>query len=119
MKNIFSRFQLSIIYILCIIVFSFIFTIFEYLGLSFSISKTVLTIINLVLAFIYAYINASKSSLNGYKSGFRSGIKILVILLILNLITFNNFTFKTLIYFFIIMLTTITSGIISKNKQKK
>ena len=117
MKNSIKKYKLSIGYILSILIISVIFSIFEYVGLPYTVLTTLEAILNLILVFIYSYINSSKSCLNGYKSGFRSGVKIWLILLILNIITFNDFTFKYLIYYLIIMFISITAGIISKNKN--
>lgn len=118
MKSFIKKNNILLKYLVSIIGLSLIFTCLEYIGISYNILTIILLIINFALAFIYSYKNALKSDLNGYKSGFRSGVKIWLILLILNLITLNKFSFKTLLYYFIIMLICIISGIIGKNKQK-
>lgn len=118
MKSFIKNNKILAVYLICIIVFSFVFTILEFAGISYDFLTKVLLIINLILSFFYSYKNSIRSNLNGYKSGFRSAIKIWLMLLILNLITLNSFSFKTLIYYFIIMLICIIGGIIGKNRQK-
>lgn len=118
MKSFIKNNKILAVYLICIIVFSFVFTILEFAGISYDFLTKMLLAINLILSFFYSYKNSIRSNLNGYKSGFRSAIKIWLMLLILNLITLNSFTFKTLIYYFIIMLICIISGIIGKNRQK-
>ena len=118
MKSFIKNNKILVVYLICIIVFSFVFTILEFAGISYDFLTKILLVINLILSFFYSYKNSIRSNLNGYKSGFRSAIKIWLMLLILNLITLNSFTFKTLIYYFIIMLICIISGIIGKNRQK-
>lgn len=117
MKNFINKYKISISYITLLFIISFIFTVLEYLGLPYKLSTTIEWLINIILVFIYAYINGTKSNLKGYLSGFRSAVKIWLILLILNLITFNNFTFKFLAYYLIIMFISIIGGIIGKNKN--
>ena len=118
MKNIVKKNKLLIIYLFSIFLISLIFSILEYIGVSYNLLKTLTIIINLIIVSLYAFKNSSSSNLSGYKSGFRSGVKMCFTLLFINVITLNSFTFKTLIYYLIIMITCIISAIICKNKQK-
>lgn len=119
MKNFLIKNKNILTYLLLITLISLVFTVLEYIGLSFKISSIIISLINFILIFIFSFNNAKKDSIEGFKSGFRSGVKIWAILLIYNLITFNNFTFKLLIYYFIILFISIAAGIFGKNKQKK
>lgn len=118
MKSFIKKNNILVKYLIIILCLSLIFTTLEYIGLPYGLLTKMLLVINLILSFIYSYKNAINSSLNGYKSGFRSGVKLWLFLLLINLITFNTFKFKTLIYYFIIMIISITGGIYGKNKQK-
>ena len=112
MKNVINKYKLSISYILVVILTSFIFTLFEYIFFNYKLFSILEIILN------YFYISSRKSPLNGYKSGLRSGVKIWIILILLNLITFNNFTLGVLLYYIIILIIAIIAGIVSKNKEK-
>ena len=118
MKNLINKNKLLFIYIISIFIISLMFSILEYIGVSYNFLKTLIIILNLIMVSIYAYKNSSSNNLQGYKSGFRSGVKMCLTLLIINIITFNSFSFKTLIYYLIIILISIISAIICKNKQK-
>ena len=99
--------------------FSFIFTVLEYLGVSFHVLSVILLIINFILSFLYSYKNALKTPKNGYKSGIVSSIKLWIIFIFLNIIMLNKSSFKSFIYYLIILLICIIGGITGKNKQKK
>ena len=118
MKNVINKYKLSISYILVVILTSFVFTLLEYIFFNYKLFSILEVILNYFYVFIYSYISSRKSPLNGYKSGFRSGVKIWIILILLNLITFNNFTLGVLLYYIIILIIAIIAGIISKNKEK-
>ena len=118
MKNVINKYKLSISYILVVILTSFIFTLFEYIFFNYKLFSILEIILNYFYVFIYSYMSSRKNPLNGYKSGFRSGVKIWIILILLNLITFNNFTLGILLYYIIILIIAIIAGIISKNKEK-
>ena len=118
LKSFLKKNKLIEVYLGLIIILSFLFTILEYINISYSILSNILFILNFILAFIYSYKSSLKTPLNGYKSGFRSGVKICIMFFIINFITLNKFSLKTLVYYIMIMLISITSGIFGKNKQK-
>lgn len=118
MKSLLSKNKILFKYFIFIIILSFVSTCLEYMGVSYNLVHKINIFINLILVFIYSHNCTKNNSDKGYKIGFKSGLKILLILFILNIITFNNFSFKTLIYYLIILLVSISSSIISKNRQK-
>ncbi|MBR5662710.1 MAG: DUF3792 family protein [Bacilli bacterium] len=118
MKNFIKNNKLLLKYLIVIFILSFIFTILEYMGVSYTALTTILLILNVILSFIYSFKNGKNTKLNGYKSGIISASKLWIMFIILNIITLNKFTFKSLIYYLIIMSICIIGGIIGKNKQK-
>lgn len=119
MKNLFNKYKLILIYIIILLFLSFISTILEFAGINYTICTSLLSIINYILIFMYSYIEAKKVNIKGYISGLKSALKILIVLLIMNLVTLNNFNFKTVIYYLIIIIIGLLGGIIGKNSQKK
>ena len=119
MKKYFYKHKLSFIYSISILVISIIFSLLEYVEINYNILITIQTIKHVTFIFIYSYIESSKTNKKGYISGLYSSLKILLILLVFNLITLNKLSFKSFIYFIIIIFICVCSGIISKNKQKK
>jgi len=119
MKNLFNKYKLILIYIIILLFLSFISTILELAGINYTICTSLLSIINYILIFMYSYIAAKKVNIKGYISGLKSALKILIVLLIMNLVTLNNFNFKTVVYYLIIIIIGLLGGIIGKNSQKK
>lgn len=118
MKTLINKNKLLFKYLLIIMILSILFTTLEYIGLSYKFLTTLLLIMNLCLTYLYSYKNAIRSTSKGYKSGIKSGITLISTLLILNIITLNKINYKTIIYYLIILLVSIASSIIGKNKQK-
>ena len=118
MKNFIKQNKLLLIYLSIIFILSFIFTILEYIGVSYTRLTTILLTLNVVLSFIYSFKNGKNTKLNGYKSGIISGTKLCIMFIILNIITLNKFSFKSLIYYLIIISICIIGGIMGKNRQK-
>ena len=117
MKKYYIKFKPGIIYILSLITISLILTLFEYIGVSYTICTLLLNLSNFILVFNYAYMDAKKVSLKGYKSGIKSTVKIWVILLLINILTIHLLSIKTVLFYFIILVIAIFGGIISKNKK--
>lgn len=118
MKNFINKFKFTIIYVTSLLLLSIIFTLIEYFGGNYSLCTTLLSIINFILVFIYAFLSGLKTNVQGYKCGIRSFVKILIILLTINIITLSTISFKTIIYYFIILTLSISGSILGKNKQK-
>ena len=118
MKTLINKNKLLFKYLLIIMILSILFTTLEYIGLSYKFLTTLLLIMNLCLTYLYSYKYAVRSTCKGYKSGIKSGITLISTLVVLNIITLNKINYKTIIYYLIIMLVSIASSIISKNKQK-
>ena len=63
MKNIIKKNKLLIIYLFSIFLISLIFSILEYIGVSYNLLKTLTIIINLIIISLYAFKNSSSSNL--------------------------------------------------------
>lgn len=118
LKRFFNRFKLNILYIAALLILSLIFTLLEFIGISYQLCITTFNIINFMLIFTYSFINGKKANTNGYKCGVKSGIKIIILLATINLITLSGFSVKTVFYYILIMVISALGGITGKNKQK-
>lgn len=119
MKSLYKKHKPSIMYILIIFLVSFIFTILQYVGVSYNLLINIEYIINFILVFIYSYISSTNTNKKGYKIGIEAWFKIIIILSIINIITLSGFSIKTLIYYLILLIISILGGIIGKNKRSK
>ena len=118
LKNYIKKNNLLIKYIIIIFVLSLLFTLLEYVGISYKFLTTTLFIINIILIFINSFKVGIRSKCSGYKSGILFGIKAITLLFLINIISLNKISFKCIIYYLILMLISIIGSIIGKNKQK-
>lgn len=119
MKSFYKKNNLSIKYMLLIILISFLFTTLEYFGANYNFLIKTEYVISFIFVFIYSYINTNNSSLKGYKIGIKSWIKIIIILSIINIITLSGLSAKTLFYYIVLLIISLLGGIIGKNKRSK
>lgn len=98
----------------------FIFTVFSYFNL---ISNNVLNLLLLVIPIIIMFISGvsigRKSNAKAYLNGLIISFIFVLIFIILGLMTSVIFTYKTYIYFLIIIITTILGSIIGINSYEK
>lgn len=76
-------------------------------------------VIVLLILFINAFLLGKSSSKYGLVEGLKLGAIFLLIMIILKMITSSAFDIRTLIYSFIILLTTSVGAIIGINKKEK
>lgn len=95
-----------------------LFSLFNYLGLSYNITKYLLLLLVGGLFFVAGFIGGKKRQNKGYIAGFKASLIMIVSFIILNLILFNSpFNFKRMIYYFILLLSGIFGSIIGINKK--
>jgi putative membrane protein (TIGR04086 family) len=72
----------------------------------------------MILAFIFSgFLKGKKSAKNGYIQGLKIGSFLVLILIILGTITFN-FSFKSILYYIILILSAIFGAMLGINKKK-
>lgn len=114
-KNLF----MSIAYFLAFIILStIILTIFNYFNIigskGISILKFILPVLGIVTV---SYILGKKSCKRGYLEGLKLGITIILLFIIIALIT-KTFSINALIYYLILLLSSILSSMIGINRKK-
>ena len=79
----------------------------------------ILVIINLLIPLLSIFIGAYDfCKKHGWLDGIIYGSIFIIILLIINLLFYSNFKFKNLIYYLILLITSILGGIVGINKKK-
>ena len=105
--------------ILLILVLAFIFNIFYYFNAlsqnTFNIIKILIPILSF---FISAFILGMKSKKKGWLEGLKIGIIYLIIMILINLIFIHEFNISSIIYYLILLLSTIFGSMIGINKKK-
>lgn len=105
--------------ILLILTLSFIFNIFYYFDIlsqkTFDIIKTIIPILSF---FISSFILGMKSSKKGWLEGLKIGIIYLILIIFLNLIFIHEFSISSIIYYLILLLSSVFGSMIGINKKK-
>ena len=105
--------------ILSIIILTFILTIFNYFDL---ISNNIIDVFKLIIIllsiFINSYILGKNCKNKGYLEGLKFGLIFIFFLLMYNLLFIKVFSIKTLIYYILILITSIVASTIGINRKK-
>ncbi len=111
----------KVLYILIpILVTMFILTILNYFNIINYNTLNILKYITIIISiFISSYKLATTSKNKGYITGIKLGLIIIIIILLINFFIFKEFSIKTLIYYSIILTTSIVGSIIGKNRVAK
>ena len=118
MKKLINRYKLILSFIFIITITSFLFTALEYANINYMVLTCLERILSYIFVFIYSFIKASKSSLKGYKIGLKSAIYIIILYSLINIVTFSKVSLYMIIHYLLIIVISVLSGIIQKNKRK-
>lgn len=100
------------------LLFTFIITIFNYIGLiPYNIFKIIRIIGLLLTFFIDGFLVGKKSNKKGWLNGLEASLILLIILLIFSLIFKANINFKTLIAYIVLTIITIIGSMLGINKK--
>ena len=100
------------------LVLTFIITVFDYFNiLSNNISSIIRFLILIISILVSSFILGNKSIKKGYINGIKLGIVIVILFFIISNI-FGSFNFSSLIYYFIIVLTSSIGSMLGINKKK-
>ena len=119
--NYLKNLGISIIYILAFILgLTFIFTLFNYIGL---LNNTAINIIKIIIPVISMFIGGFVIGKKNGKKGWLEGLKLsLIFLVILTLFNYlglkSDLSLKAGIYYLILIISTIFGSIIGVNKYK-
>jgi len=112
--------KLSGYYLLISILIIFISSILNLIGVNSTITNLILFIYNLIIFFIMGLKMGKKCASKGYLAGLKIGLVLILILFIINLITIRKiFNITTIIYYLVLILSSITGGMLGINKKDK
>ena len=107
------------IFLIMELAITFIMSLLNLLGVQSGITSLIIFIFNIILIFILSFINAKKKTKNGYLEGLLLGIIFIFIMILIKLILFNsNFNIATILYYLILIITSIIGGMFGINKKE-
>ena len=106
-------------YLIFLILLTFICSLLNLIGLNYTITNLILLIFNVSAFLFLGFKNGIKSNIKGYFAGLNIGASMLLILFLINLVISQKvFSFSLLIYYLILILTSIFGGMLGKAKKK-
>ena len=87
--------------------------------LNINTSKTLILIIMIITMLISGILLGKKIEKKGYLKGLLLGISLSLFMLIFSLLFKNNYNISTLLYYSIIIVSSVIGSMIGVNKQKK
>ena len=119
MKNIFNKFKKNLYLILILFSLAIILSVIYLLAnISFDIISTILLVLTLVFAFLVGYLYSLNNHDKGIISGLKIGLIVIIIMFIISLLLKVPFKPTRLIYYVIIILSSIFGSVVSKNIKK-
>lgn len=100
------------------LLFTFIITIFNYIGLiPYNVFKIIRIIGLLLTFFIDGFLVGKKSNKKGWLNGLEASLILIIIFLLLNLLFKSKFTITTLVGYIILIIITIIGSMLGINKK--
>lgn len=97
---------------------TFVMSLFNLLGASSGITSLIIFILNIIIFFALSFINAKKKQKRGYLEGLFIGLIFILLMYLIKLIIVNNsFNIATIIYYIILLLSSILGGMFGINKK--
>lgn len=107
------------IFLIMELAITFIMSLLNLLGVQSGITSLIIFIFNIILIFILSFINAKKKTKNGYLEGLFLGLIFIFIMILIKFILFNsNFNIATILYYLILIITSIIGGMFGINKKE-
>ena len=116
MKKIINKFKLYLYFLLAIVISNLALSMFNILGLRDNITKIISIIIFILFFFIAGFIKGKNVDKKGYIQGLKIGLELILILFLLSLFSFS-LNIKTIIYYMILLLSSIFGSTIGINKK--
>jgi len=114
-----KKFKKYFIFISIIILFYlFISLLYLFSNISYNVISSVILIFNLLFFLILGFMIAKNSKTKGIIIGLKTSSIIIIILLALTLLFKNSFSVKNIIYYLLVILSTLFGSITSKNIKK-
>ena len=117
LKKILNKFSIYFIFIGIILVSVLFLSLLNTLGISKIVTNILSIIIMIIIFLIMGFLKGKNSDKKGYLQGMKIGGILLLILIIMGIITFD-FSFKSIIYYLILLLSSIFGSMIGINKKR-
>ena len=106
------------IFLIIELAITFIISILNLLGISSGITSLIIFIFNIILFFTLSFINARKKQKRGYLEGLLIGLIFITLMYLIKVILINNsVNITTIIYYIILLITSILGGMFGINKK--
>ena len=116
MKKILSKFKIYFLFIGIILISILLLSLLNTFGVPKNITN-ILSMIIMILTFLITGISKGKNcEKNGYLQGLKIGSILILILILIGFISFN-FNFKTILYYLILLLSSVFGAMIGINKK--
>ena len=105
-------------FLIIILVATFLLTIFNYFNL---LSPGVISVLKLVIPVVSIFITGYRLGKKSEKKGYLEGLKIgglVILIFFLLVLLLDKFAWKSLLYYFILLLTSILSSMVGINRKK-
>ena len=121
MKTLKNYGKTILFFTITIIIISMLFSLFNLGGfMSFNTTSILFIIFMMILFLIIGYKYGKKADKKGYIEGLKIGFSLILVLLFINLIFYNsNFSLERVIYYIILILSSIFGSMIGINKKEK
>ena len=108
------------LFILIELFISFILGLFNLIGVSSYITSLISFVINISLFFTLSFIKGKHANKKGIICGLINGLILILTLFIITLILFiRHLSYTTLLYYLILLSSSVIGGILGKNTQTK
>ncbi|MBQ6282654.1 MAG: TIGR04086 family membrane protein [Bacilli bacterium] len=104
--------------LIAFIIFTFIITLFNYIGiLPYKLFKIIRIIGIIIIFFIDGFLVGKESNKKGWLNGLEGSLILLIIFAIFNLLFNGNFSIKTLIGYVVLIVISILGSMLGINKK--
>lgn len=117
LKNIFLKFKIYFIFLGFILFLILFLSLLNTFGVSKSITNIISIVCSILLFIVIGYNSGKKCEKKGYIEGIKQGFILILILMVLGLITFT-FSFKTILYYAILILSSTFGAMLGINQKK-
>ncbi len=108
------------IFLIIELMFTFVISLLNLLGVNSGITTIILFILNIILFFVLSFFNATSKKKKGLIEGLTIGAVFIIAMYIIKVILFTaKINVSTIIYYFILLITSILGGLIGVNKKSK
>ena len=120
LKSLIRYAKLSAIFLSGILIISFFLGLLNLIGLSYKITSAINIIIMVAMFLSFGIIEGLNADKKGFVAGFKIGFVFLLIILLINLILFqNSFKLSAVIYYVILLFSSVFGAMIGINRKKK